>query len=109
MIDQARDRVIFDVLNGLRGIAAIAVVNAHLAIYFAGYGSPSVGLAVDFFMLSGFVVAHAYQDRMAAGFGTGRFIDARLRRALNRRLLGRPTGGHPSGFSAAEQAAALQR
>ena len=58
----------YEVLNGLRGVAAIVVVIFHIFEAFAtshldqkvnhGY------LAVDFFfILSGFVVAYAYDDR----------------------------------------------
>lgn len=59
----------FEILDGLRGVAAIVVVLFHILEIFSngdhtkqllnhGY------LAVDFFfMLSGFVIAHAYDDR----------------------------------------------
>lgn len=45
----------FDVLDALRGIAAIAVAIFHFSPHWAGY------LAVDFFLvLSGFVLSHSY-------------------------------------------------
>lgn len=59
----------YEILDGLRGVAAIIVVMFHLTEIFA-IGDPtkmiiSHGyLAVDFFfLLSGFVMAHAYDDR----------------------------------------------
>jgi peptidoglycan/LPS O-acetylase OafA/YrhL len=54
-------------LDGMRGIAAIAVVMFHAKDYFGTVYPRSAYLAVDlFFCLSGFVIAHAYDDRLAA-------------------------------------------
>jgi hypothetical protein len=59
----------FDVLDGLRGIAALGVVVFHFMEWvftdssknFIGHGF----LAVDFFFcLSGFVIGYAYDDRI---------------------------------------------
>ncbi len=59
----------YAILDGLRGVAALMVVLFHLCEPFA-HGDPQVQvinhgyLAVDFlFLLSGFVVAYAYDDR----------------------------------------------
>ncbi|MBF4505464.1 acyltransferase [Flavobacterium sp. JLP] len=59
----------YEILDGLRGVAAILVVAFHIFEAFAG-GNRFVQiinhgyLAVDFFfLLSGFVVAYAYDDR----------------------------------------------
>lgn len=83
------EKTTFTTLNGMRGIAAIAVVNAHLQGYFAGYHSVHVGLVVDFFfVLSGFVLAHAYEPRLLAGLGAGRFMAARLLRLYPLYLIG---------------------
>ncbi|HEU0126086.1 acyltransferase [Flavobacterium sp.] len=60
----------FEILDGLRGIAAFAVVVFHFMEWiftdpsqnFIGHGF----LAVDFFFcLSGFVIGYAYDDRIA--------------------------------------------
>lgn len=53
----------FEFLDGLRGIAALAVLGMHLGNF------PSAGyLAVDFFfLLSGFVIAHAYGGAIISG------------------------------------------
>lgn len=61
----------YEILDGLRGVAAILVVAFHIFEAFSG-GNRFVQiinhgyLAVDFFfLLSGFVVAYAYDDRWA--------------------------------------------
>ncbi len=69
-------------LDGLRGVAALAVVGSH----FENLSGISLhlqhsGVAVDFFfILSGFVIAQAYERRLAAGLGWGAYMLARLRR-----------------------------
>ncbi|KHK89441.1 acyltransferase family protein [Novosphingobium malaysiense] len=74
---QGRQHFLF--LDGLRGVAALAVVLLH---WFDGLGYRVFGasiLAVDFFfMLSGFVVAYAYKDRLRQGYPVGRFLIARV-------------------------------
>ncbi|KAH2558053.1 hypothetical protein KXV42_008944, partial [Aspergillus fumigatus] len=63
-------------LDALRGIAAIGVVLHHEAPLYGAPGLfPRAYLAVDFFFaLSGFVIAHAYDRRMAEGLGFGGFM-----------------------------------
>ena len=70
----------FLALDGLRGFAAIVVVLLHICEYFELPVRPGHGyLAVDFFfMLSGFVVAHAYDDRLRSGMGVLAFMRVRL-------------------------------
>jgi len=68
----------FRTLDALRGVAALAVVLYHLPI---GALAPRGYLAVDlFFLMSGFVVANAYEGRLLADWGVGRFLSARLKR-----------------------------
>ena len=59
----------FLVLDALRGVAAIAVAIYHACIIFGGAQLlPKAFLAVDFFfLLSGLVVAHAYERRLQQG------------------------------------------
>lgn len=68
-------------LDGLRGLAAIAVMILHISDHapIAPYFR-SAYLAVDlFFAMSGFVIAHAYEQRMRAGvIGFWRFVHLRL-------------------------------
>ncbi|MBA4354730.1 MAG: hypothetical protein C0409_08555 [Novosphingobium sp.] len=64
-------------LDGLRGIAALVVLVMHVSS-----GLQGGHLAVDFFfMLSGYVMARAYEARLGSGdVGAVRFVIARFRR-----------------------------
>lgn len=73
----------YEILDGLRGVAALLVIWYHVFEAFAtspvdqrfnhGY------LAVDFFfVLSGFVIGHAYDSRWQRGMTAGRFIVRRI-------------------------------
>jgi len=103
----------FEILDGLRGVAALAVVTFHFMewVYtnpnqnFIGHGF----LAVDFFFcLSGFVIAYAYDDRIAK-MGILGFFKSRLIRlhplVIAGSVLGLlaflfdPFGGHPELYS----------
>ena len=77
-------------LDGLRGVAALAVVSLHISEYFGLPAKPyHAYLAVDFFfMLSGFVIAHAYDDKLRQGMGVRSFLKARLVRLQPLVLLG---------------------
>jgi peptidoglycan/LPS O-acetylase OafA/YrhL len=74
----------FVVLDSWRGIAACLVALFHLNAYSHLYGVPFLRnswLFVDFFfVLSGFVIAANYQQRLLDGFGVGRFLFLRLGR-----------------------------
>jgi peptidoglycan/LPS O-acetylase OafA/YrhL len=73
----------------LRGIAAIGVVALHFPALFAPFAVPSGYLAVDlFFMMSGVVIAHAYDRRFRTGMSTREFILARFVRLYPLYLLG---------------------
>ncbi|SDD18770.1 acyltransferase family protein [Pedobacter soli] len=72
----------FEILDGLRGVAAIVVVIFHfMEIAITDYSKNFVGhgyLAVDFFFcLSGFVIAYAYDTR-APHIGITQFFKLRL-------------------------------
>src|SRR6266581_8250838 len=77
----------FVVLDSWRGVAACIVALMHLDFlspYSHLHGAPFLGnswLFVDFFfVLSGFVIAANYQQRLLEGFGVGRFLLLRLGR-----------------------------
>jgi peptidoglycan/LPS O-acetylase OafA/YrhL len=59
----------FYTIDGLRGIAALLVVCRHIVPLHGGkLNFQSSYLAVEmFFLFSGFVIAHAYDKRFAAG------------------------------------------
>lgn len=66
-----------DGLDALRGIAAICVLIYHAT----GMPPGTAYLAVDlFFMLSGYVMARAYEKPLGEGLGAGRFFQLRLKR-----------------------------
>src|ERR1700761_6040207 len=69
----------FETLNAMRGIAAIGVVLFHGRALWHGAVAPHGYLAVDiFFMLSGFVIAHAYEERLRLGLSVAEFAKIRI-------------------------------
>lgn len=71
----------FIALDGLRGVAALVVLVLHAQMLTGGDTAPHGAIAVDvFFVLSGFVVSHAYDGRLSRGWGVIGFIKARLKR-----------------------------
>jgi peptidoglycan/LPS O-acetylase OafA/YrhL len=82
----------YEVLDGLRGAAALSVVGLHLCEVFRPTAASNplhhAYLAVDFFfMLSGFVIGHAYDGRWAR-MTRRDFFGQRLRRLHPLVLLG---------------------
>lgn len=69
---------VFQTMNGLRGIAALAVLMFHAPDWF-GVMAPAKGfLAVDlFFVLSGFVIAHSYELRLQLDMTVRQFFIVR--------------------------------
>ena len=99
----------FEILDGMRGIAAIAVVTFHfMEVAYSDYSKDFIGhgfLAVDFFFcLSGFVIGYAYDDRIGK-IGIKEFFKSRLIRLHPLVVLGSvlgllgflfdPFGAHP--------------
>ena len=77
----------FHTLDGMRGVAALAVGALHMpsfthAVWFGDDGGLQCAfLGVDmFFVLSGFVIAHAYERRIASGMALPEFLKLRARR-----------------------------
>ncbi|MET3117989.1 peptidoglycan/LPS O-acetylase OafA/YrhL [Undibacterium sp. GrIS 1.8] len=69
----------YQTLDGIRGVAALLIVLFHTADYFGQVYFPESYLAVDlFFVLSGFVIAKAYAQRLADGLSAGGFMRLRL-------------------------------
>jgi peptidoglycan/LPS O-acetylase OafA/YrhL len=96
----------FVTLDGLRGVAAFAVMISHTG-RFMGLEIPEAFLAVDFFFaLSGFVVAHAYTERLRTGMSPRSFLVLRLVRLYPLYILGTAIGililpliSHAEGFA----------
>ncbi|GGH21891.1 acyltransferase [Mucilaginibacter phyllosphaerae] len=86
----------FEILDGLRGIAAIAVVAFHFTeMVYTDYSQNFIAhgfLAVDFFFcLSGFVIGYAYDDRIGK-MGVWEFFKSRLIRLHPLVILGSVLG-----------------
>ncbi|HJP62793.1 MAG TPA: acyltransferase [Mucilaginibacter sp.] len=103
----------FEILDGLRGVAALSVVTFHfMEMAISDYSKNFIGhgfLAIDFFFcLSGFVIAYAYDDRIGK-MGVIEFFKSRLIRLHPLVILGSvlglltflfdPFGGHPELYS----------
>lgn len=89
----------YNILDGLRGVAALLVVWYHVHEGFAFAGGGAITginhgyLAVDFFfMLSGFVISYAYDDRWAQGFSLKSFFKRRIIRLHPMVVLGAVIG-----------------
>jgi len=79
----------YDVLDGLRGIAAFAVMFCHFLKPTDTQLFPNAGLAVDFFfILSGFVIMHAYGKRLRGGMPTREYLCRRVIRLYPLFLIG---------------------
>ena len=86
----------YEVLDGLRGIAALAILWLHIrqAALWSSTWPPNTALSVDFFFcLSGFVIAHAYEGRLKARMGFWLFAKQRLLRLMPLSILGALLGG----------------
>lgn len=80
---RARGVAYLTALDGMRGVAAYIVLCAHVVSFFTltwgpltetWFGSHAY-LAVDcFFVMSGFVMAHAFDDKLKAGMTLGDFV-----------------------------------
>lgn len=86
----------FEILDGLRGVAALAVVIFHfMECVYTDYSKNFIGhgfLAVDFFFcLSGFVIGYAYDDRIGK-MGLWEFFKSRLIRLHPLVILGSVLG-----------------
>lgn len=74
----------YEILDGLRGVAAIMVLIYHICEPHWGQTTQPVAhgyLAVDFFfVLSGFVIGYAYDDRWGRGLSLWGFMKRRITR-----------------------------
>lgn len=100
----------YEILDGLRGVAAISVMLYHFAQdAYRAHVLPNAPFCVDlFFMLSGFVLCHSYKDRLISGMPTAEYIARRVIRlypmflismAIGIPTLGALTASGLSGYS----------
>jgi peptidoglycan/LPS O-acetylase OafA/YrhL len=101
----------YEILDGLRGVAAIMVLAFHvLEAYYVtrsdGYLDQILNhayLAVDFFfLLSGFVIGYAYDDRWKGGMSIVNFLKRRIFRLHPMVIFGTVFGGVMFYFGASE-------
>jgi peptidoglycan/LPS O-acetylase OafA/YrhL len=85
-----QERPRLDTLDGLRGLAALMVMVHHAGPNIAAINPLPCGyLAVDFFfLLSGFVIARCYEDRLAGNLSASDFFQLRLTRLYPTMMLG---------------------
>lgn len=86
-----RDHPLFLTLDGMRGVGGALVVIGHTVIFWGGLptSSPPIPFCVDlFFLLSGFVIAFAYEPRFATGLGPVTFLRQRFVRLYPLYFLG---------------------
>lgn len=82
-------------LDAMRGIAALNVTFLHARAMLLGGGEDHLGLALSvdfFFVLSGFVVAHAYGGKLRGGMGVGDYLLRRVIRLYPLAIIGTTLG-----------------
>ena len=90
-----QDRRSYRTLDGMRAVGAFLVVMRHVPIFFGPVRVPESFLAVDlFYLVSGFVVAHAYGERLRSGASLWTFTKTRIIRLYPRPW---PDRGHDRG------------
>jgi peptidoglycan/LPS O-acetylase OafA/YrhL len=89
--ESAGHRFLF--LDALRGIGAIIVMLYHYAEFLGLHIAPAGFVFVDFFfLLSGFVIAHAFKPRIESGLPLTTFLSGRLIRLYPLYLFGLALG-----------------
>lgn len=83
MRTNVNERTRVDLLDGLRGAAAVAVMVGHLTQRNSLRWLPGNWVAVDlFFILSGFVIAYSYTSKILGGMSGLEFLITRVIRLL---------------------------
>ena len=79
----------FDALDGLRGIAALTVMAGHCGLLLGVFWLPNNLVAVDtFFVMSGFVIAHSYGERLSKGMRASEYLYRRVVRLYPMYIIG---------------------
>jgi peptidoglycan/LPS O-acetylase OafA/YrhL len=93
------DRQTFETLNGMRGIAALAVAAMHIQWFLGVLHPVIVSVVVDFFfVLSGFVIAYSYEADLQRGASRRDFLLARWIRLYPLFFLGLVLGAIAKAF-----------
>lgn len=93
----------YELLDGLRGLAALAVLAHHMVRHLHDAPFTRAYLAVDFFfLLSGFVIAAAYGERLTGRLSFREYAQIRLARLYPMILLGALLGAVAALFRGAE-------
>ena len=79
----------YEALDGLRGVAALTVMLGHFGLLLDLFASPNGLLAVDtFFMMSGFVIAYSYGERLRRGMPAWTYLYRRVVRLYPMHIIG---------------------
>jgi peptidoglycan/LPS O-acetylase OafA/YrhL len=89
----SKARLRFATLDALRGMGALTVMAGHAGVMLNGYSPHFMYLSVDmFFVLSGFVLAHAYDNEFHRGLTAYSFLRSRVKRLYPIYLVGLSLG-----------------
>lgn len=79
----------YETLDGLRGVAALSVMFGHFGIYLGLFSAPNGLMAVDtFFIMSGFVIAYSYGERLSRGMSAWTYLYRRVVRLYPMFIIG---------------------
>jgi peptidoglycan/LPS O-acetylase OafA/YrhL len=79
----------YETLDGLRGVAALTVMFGHFGMLLGLFSSPNGFMAVDtFFIMSGFVIAHSYGERLSRGMSPWTYLYRRVVRLYPMFIIG---------------------
>lgn len=88
-MERSKEPSTYATLDGLRGFGALLVVMGHTLVFWAGVDLPTAAVCVDiFFLLSGFVVAYAYEPKFTQGMKVADFMTQRVVRLYPLYFLG---------------------
>jgi peptidoglycan/LPS O-acetylase OafA/YrhL len=79
----------YETLDGLRGVAALAVMFGHFGLILGLFSAPNGLMAVDtFFIMSGFVIAYSYGERLRRGMSPWTYLYGRVVRLYPMFIIG---------------------
>jgi peptidoglycan/LPS O-acetylase OafA/YrhL len=79
----------YETLDGLRGVAALTVMFGHFGMLLGLFSAPNGFMAVDtFFIMSGFVIAYSYGERLRRGMSPWTYLYSRVVRLYPMFIIG---------------------